>query len=77
MAVTTRRGKQTIDPPAPSGVEDEMRGDDVVEKVSGELVDKTGKEVELPQKVTPIPRPPPSQTTISILAKIGEKDRGW
>ena len=42
----------------PSGVEDEMRGDDVVEKVSGELVDKSGKEVELPQKVTPITRPP-------------------
>ena len=42
-----------------SGVKDERRGDDVVEKVSGELIDKSGKEAEIPQKVTLIPRPPP------------------
>ncbi|XP_069145401.1 uncharacterized protein [Solanum lycopersicum] len=59
MSVTTRGGKQTVDPPMPSGVEDERRGEDLVEEVSGELVDKSGKEAELPQKVNPIPRPPP------------------
>ena len=42
-----------------SGVEDEMRGDHVVEEVSGELVDKSGKEAEIPQNMTHIPRPPP------------------
>ena len=59
MAVTTRGDKKTVDPPTPSCIEDEMRGDDVVEEVSGQLVDKSGKEAELPQKVTPTPRPPP------------------
>ena len=38
MAVTTRGGNQTIDPPMSSDVEDEMRGDYVVEEVSGEFV---------------------------------------
>ena len=42
-----------------SGVEDDKRGDDELEELSGELVDKSGKEAEKPQKVTPIPRPPP------------------
>ena len=42
-----------------SGVENVIRGDDEVVEVSGELEDKTGKEVEVPQKVTPMPRPPP------------------
>ena len=42
-----------------SGVEDEVRRDDEVVKVSGELVDKAMKEAEIPQKVTPIPRSPP------------------
>ena len=31
----------------------------MVEEVSGELVEKSGKEAEIPQKVTNIPRPPP------------------
>ena len=43
----------------PSGIEDEKRRDDEVEKVNGELVDKSGKEVETTQKVTSIRRPPP------------------
>ena len=47
-----------MDPPMPSGVEDEKRGDDEVEEVSGKLVDKSEKEDETPQKVTPIPTPP-------------------
>ena len=32
---------------------------DKVVEVSGEVEDNTGKDVELPKKVTPIPRPPP------------------
>ena len=48
-----------MDPRMPSSVEDEKRGDDEVEEVSGELVEKLVKEAETPQKVTPIPRPPP------------------
>ena len=58
MVVTTRGGKQTIDPPMPFGVENVIRVDDEVVEVSGELEDKTGKEVEVPQKVNPMPRPP-------------------
>ncbi|KAK4706570.1 hypothetical protein R3W88_033869 [Solanum pinnatisectum] len=44
MAITTRGGKQTIDPPMPSGVEIENSKDNDV--------------VEVTQKVVPIPRPP-------------------
>ena len=47
-----------MDQPMPPGIEDEKRGDDEVEEVSGELVDKSGKEAETPQKMTPVPRPP-------------------
>ena len=43
----------------PSGVEDEVRKDDEVVEVSGELVDKAVKEAGVPQKLIPIPRPPP------------------
>ena len=42
-----------------SSIEDDKRGNNEVEEVSGDLVEKSGKEVEKPQKVTPIPRPPP------------------
>ena len=59
MAVTTRGGNQTIDPPMSSVVENLKRGDDEVVEVSGELGDKTGKQAEVPQKVTPMPRPQP------------------
>ena len=44
-----------MDPPMPFGVEDEKRGDDEVEEVSGEFVDKSRKEYETLQKVTPNP----------------------
>ena len=44
MAVPTRRDKQTIDPPMPSGIKDEKKGDNEVEEVSCELIDKSGKE---------------------------------
>ena len=48
MAITTRGGKQTIDPPNSSGVEKVISDDDVVVEVSGELEDKTVKYVEVP-----------------------------
>ena len=48
MAITTRGGKQTIDPPKPSGVEKVIRDDDTLVEVSGELEDKTVKDVEVP-----------------------------
>ena len=38
MTFTTRGDKQSMDPPMTSSVEDEKRGDDEVEEVSGELV---------------------------------------
>ena len=44
MAVTSRGCKQTIDPPMPSVVEDEMKKDEEVVETSGELVDKPVKE---------------------------------
>ncbi|XP_069148129.1 uncharacterized protein [Solanum lycopersicum] len=59
MTVTARGGKQTMDPRMSYGIEDEKRGDDEAEEVSGELVDKSRNEAETPQKVTPIPIPPP------------------
>ena len=43
----------------PSVVEKVIRYDDIVMEVSGELEDKTVKDVEVPQKVTPMPKPPP------------------
>ena len=70
MAVTTRDGKQTIYPPKTSGVEKVIRDDDTVVEVSGELEDKMVKDVEFPQNVTPIPRPPHP-----FLQRIGKKLR--
>ena len=43
MAVTTRGGMQTIDPPTPYVVKDELRKDDEVVEASGEFVDKAEK----------------------------------
>ena len=58
MAITTRGGKQTIDPPMPSN---ENKVTEDTDKVvdDAELEDNTAKDVELPKKVTPMPRPPP------------------
>ena len=53
MTITTRSGKQTIDPHMLSGVEKVIRDDDTMVEVSGELEDKTVKDFEVPQKVTP------------------------
>uniref|UniRef100_M1D846 Integrase core domain containing protein n=1 Tax=Solanum tuberosum TaxID=4113 RepID=M1D846_SOLTU len=59
MEVTTRGGKQTIDPPMPSVVDIETRKDDDVVEVSGESENATQKDAEITQKVVPIPIPPP------------------
>lgn len=59
MVVTTRAVKKTIDPPMSSISKGGMRKKDDVAKTSGELGEATNKEVELSQKVVPIPRPPP------------------
>ena len=37
---------------------------------SGEIEDNTGKDAEVPKKVTLMPRPP-------LSSKISEKDQGW
>ncbi|KAK4717987.1 hypothetical protein R3W88_016325 [Solanum pinnatisectum] len=59
MAVTTRGGKQTIDPPMPFGVEVEASKNDDVIEVNAESENATEKEVEITQKVVPMPRPLP------------------
>ena len=59
MAITTRGGKQTIDPPMPSNEEKVIKDNDKVVDVSGEVEDNTGKDAEVPKKVTHMPRPPP------------------
>ena len=66
MRVTTQGVKKNIDPTMMSGVEDRMRGDDKVVEVSSQLVDKSGKEDEIPQKVTPVPKPPPPFPQIMV-----------
>ena len=59
MAITTWGGKETIDPPIPSTEEKVIKDNDKVEEVGGEVVDNTRKDVEVPTKVNPMPRPPP------------------
>ena len=59
MAITTRGGKQTIDPRMLSTEEKVIKDNDNVVEVSGEVKDNTGKEAEVPKMVTPMPRPPP------------------
>ena len=59
MTITTRGGKQTVDPPMPSNEEKMIKGNDKVVEVSGKVEDNTGKDAEVPKKVTPMPRPPP------------------
>ena len=59
MAITTRGGKQTIDPPMPSNEEKVRKDDDKVVTGSGEEEESTGKDAEVPMKVIPMPRPPP------------------
>ena len=71
MAITTRGGKQTIDPPMPSNEKKVTKDTEKVVDVDGELEDNTVKDAEVDKKVTPMPR----HTTIS--SKIIEKDREW
>ena len=59
MAITTRGGKQTIDPPMPSTEENVRKDNDNVVKGSGEAEGSNGKDAEVPIKVIPMPRPPP------------------
>ena len=59
MEITTRGGKQTIDPPMPSNEEKVIKDNDKVVEVSGEVEDNAGKDTEVPTKVTPMTRPPP------------------
>lgn len=42
-----------------SCIEDNVRKDNEIVEVSGELVDKPVKEEEIPQKAIVVPRPPP------------------
>ena len=59
MAITTQGGKQTIDPPMPSNEQKVRKDNDKVVECSVKAKDSTGKYVEVPIKVIPIPRPPP------------------
>ena len=59
MAITTRGGKQAIDPSMPSNEEKVRKDNDKVVEGSDEAEDTTGKDAEVPMKVIPMPRPPP------------------
>ena len=59
MAITTRGGRQTIDPPMPSNEKKVRKDNNKVVKGSGEAEKSTGKDAEVPIKVIPMPRPPP------------------
>ena len=65
MAITTRGGRQTIDPPIPSTEENVRKDNDEVVEGSGEAEDSTGKDAEVPIKVISMPRPPPLSSEIS------------
>ncbi|XP_069154484.1 uncharacterized protein [Solanum lycopersicum] len=60
MAITTHGGKKTIDPPMPSNDKKVTKDTDKLVEVNGEIEDNTEKDAEVPKKVTPMPRPPPS-----------------
>ena len=59
MAITTRGVNQTIAPPMPSNEENVIKDNDKVVEGSGETKDSTGKDVDIPIKVIPMPTPPP------------------
>ena len=59
MAITTRGGKQTIDPPMPSNEEKVIKHNDKVVIYSGEVEENNGEDAEVPLKVIPMPRPTP------------------
>ena len=70
MTITTRGGKQTIDPPMQSTEKKVTKDTDKVVEVNGEVEDNTGNNAEVPKKVPSMPRPPP------MSSKISEKDQG-
>ena len=53
MPVKTRRGKQIINPPISSVVEDEVRKDYEVVEDNNEFLDKTVKEAEYTKRLSP------------------------
>ena len=59
MTITTRGGKQTIDPPMSSTEENVRKDNDNVVKGSGEARESNGKDAEVLMKVIPMPIPPP------------------
>ena len=59
MEITTRGGKQTIDPPMTSTEENVRKDNDNVVKGSGEAEESNGKDAEVLIKVIPMPRTPP------------------
>ena len=59
MAITTRGGKQTTDPPVTSNEKKVTKDTDKMVVGNGEVQDNTGIDAEVPKKVTPMPRPPP------------------
>ena len=59
MAITTCRGQQTIDPAIPSNEKKVTKDTDKVVELNGEVEDNTGKDDEVPKKVTPMIRRPP------------------
>ena len=71
MAITTRGGKQNIDPPMPSTEENVRKDNDNVVKGSGEAEESNGKDAEVPIKVIPM------HATTTFPSEISEKDRGW
>ena len=75
MTITTRGGKQTIDPPMPSNEEKVIKHNDKVVEVSGEVEYNTGQDAEVPIRVTPMPiRPLPFPQR---LVKKTEDGKYW
>uniref|UniRef100_M1DQL8 Integrase core domain containing protein n=1 Tax=Solanum tuberosum TaxID=4113 RepID=M1DQL8_SOLTU len=74
MIVTTRGGKQTIDPFMPSVVDAEMTKEDDVVEAREEFETATEQEAEISQKVVPIPRPPLPFSTKVHQEKSAEND---
>ena len=54
MAITTRGGKQTIDPPMPTNKNTVTKDTNNVVDINGEVEDNTAKDAEVPKKVTPM-----------------------
>ena len=59
MKMTNHCGKQTIYPPMPCNKEKVIKDNDKLVEVSVKVEHNTGKDVEVPTKVTPMTRPPP------------------